>query len=273
MKKPSSSEIPSKPDQPRRQDRFFDGLADKFAHNIYATAKGRLRLRILRDRMRAELPLDQGPLRVLEVGGGMGQISAWLARQGHQVLLTEPSQDMLDLAQPRLARCGVRWLQSPIQTLDTHLAEDAGAYDLLVCHAVLEWLQDPLPTLQNALRYLRPGGYLSLMFFNADALFFANVQRGNFKRVLDGGLQGKGRGRRLTPISPLRPDLVLDWLAAAGYERLGVTGVRVFSDYLKPTRPPEATPERLLQLEKRYCQAEPWWRLGRYCLVHAIKPR
>ncbi|SFC38989.1 S-adenosylmethionine-dependent methyltransferase [Marinospirillum celere] len=255
-----------------QQDKSFQGLAAKFARNIYGTPKGRLRLKILRDRMLAELPLDGPPLQVLDAGGGLGQISAWLARKGHDVLLAEPAEEMLAYANKRLKRAGVETLAASIQDLSECLPDHQQTFDLVVCHAVLEWLYQPQETLELLLSRVKPGGYLSLMFFNADALMFTNILRGNWQRALQGEMQGKGKGTRLTPISPLQPDQVLCWLEKAGFEIISKTGVRVFNDYLRLQLPPEAQPERLLQLEKKYCQKEPYWRLGRYLLVHAKKP-
>ncbi|MBE0505752.1 MAG: methyltransferase domain-containing protein [Marinospirillum sp.] len=272
---------------PIQHDRHFSsGMAEKFARNIYGTAKGRLRLKILHERMLADLPLQQTGLRVLDAGGGLGQVSCWLARKGHQVLLAEPAAEMLDYAAARLQRYGVKTLVASIQELSHQLPETSQTFDLVVCHAVLEWLHQPRETLQELLQHLAPGGYLSLMFFNKDALLLANILRGNWQRVLEKvpeagsegkgiageGLGGKGRGKRLTPISPLQPEEVIEWLKDAGLEIHSTTGVRVFNDYLRLKLPPEATPQRLLQIERRYCQQEPWWRMGRYILIHAKKP-
>ncbi|NLW04532.1 MAG: methyltransferase domain-containing protein [Pseudomonadaceae bacterium] len=257
-----------------QQDRHFSGgMAEKFARNIYGTAKGRLRLKILRERMLAELPLDQAGLKILDAGGGLGQISCWLARQGHQVLLAEPAIEMLEYSAKRLARYGVATLNAPIQDLAERLPADQQAFDLIICHAVVEWLHQPKETLLQLLQHLKPGGQVSLMFFNADALLLTNILRGNWQRVLEKELQGKGKGKRLTPISPLQPTEVLGWLQEAGYEITATTGVRVFNDYLRLKLPPEATPARLVALERRYCQQEPWWRMGRYILVHAKKTK
>ncbi|GLR63665.1 methyltransferase domain-containing protein [Marinospirillum insulare] len=254
----------------QKQDRHFSGgMAEKFAHNIYATTKGRLRLKILRERMLAELPLDQSSLRVLDAGGGLGQISCWLARKGHQVLLAEPAIEMLEYSAKRLERYQVKTLNTSIQQLSEQLPVEQQSFDLIVCHAVLEWLEHPKETLEQLLKHLEPKGQLSLMFFNADALLLANILRGNWQRVLEKGLQGKGK--RLTPISPLQPTAVIAWLEAAGFEISATTGVRVFNDYLRLKLPPEATPARLVEIERRYCQQEPWWRMGRYILIHAKK--
>lgn len=255
-----------------KQDRHFSGgMAEKFARNIYGTAKGRLRLKILRERMLAELPLDKKGLKVLDAGGGLGQISCWLARKGHEVVLAEPAVEMLDYSAKRLARYKIATLNTSIQQLTEHLPASQQGFDLIVCHAVLEWLQEPKETLNQLLQHLAPQGHLSLMFFNADALLLANVLRGNWQRVLEKGLQGKGKGKRLTPISPLQPTEVIAWLETAGFEITATTGVRVFNDYLRLKLPPEATQARLVEIERRYCQQEPWWRMGRYILIHAKK--
>lgn len=255
-----------------KQDRHFSGgMAEKFARNIYGTAKGRLRLKILRERMLAELPLEKKGLKVLDAGGGLGQIACWLARKGHQVLLAEPAAEMLDYSAKRLQRSGVATLNAPIQNLAHRLPKDQQSFDLIVCHAVLEWLQQPKETLLELLQLLKPDGHLSLMFFNADGLLLANILRGNWQRVLEKPLQGKGKGKHLTPISPLQPNEVLEWLQQAGFEITATTGIRVFNDYLRLKLPPEATAMRLLNIERKFCQQEPWWRMGRYILVNAKK--
>ena len=40
-------------------------------------------------------------------------------------------------------------------------------FDVVCCHAVLEWLADPEETVEHLARFLRPEGCLSLMFNTA----------------------------------------------------------------------------------------------------------
>ncbi|MBY0419345.1 MAG: methyltransferase domain-containing protein, partial [Pararheinheimera sp.] len=79
----------------KQQDRNFDGIAGKFQKNIYQTTKGRLRQAVLL-RDFAECTDLATPSRILDVGAGQGQLALALAQQGHQVTLTDLSQDMLD---------------------------------------------------------------------------------------------------------------------------------------------------------------------------------
>ncbi len=252
-------------------DRHFDGLADKFADGLYGASRGALRLALL-DRLLPEmLELDGQPL--LDVGGGLGQLAGWFAARGHAVTLAEPSAEMLARARETLVDRDVTFLQDPLQALPERAP---GPWSLIACHAVLEWLGDPRSALATLAGLLAPGGQLSLMVFNRDALRFSNAVKGNLDKALADRLEGKGLGQRLTPISPLTHAQVSAWSAECGLVVREVAGIRVFHDYLR--RPPATADdlERLLELEWRYCRSEPHWRLGRYLLYtleHAHTPR
>ncbi len=60
-------------------------------------------------------------------------------------------------------------------------ADALGDFDLVLCHAVLEWLAQPQQALHKLFGLIRPGGHLSLMFYNRDALIFRNLIRGNWR--------------------------------------------------------------------------------------------
>lgn len=79
-------------------DRNFDGIAPRFTRNIYHSAKGQLRLAILRRDFAEFLPMHNAPLRVLDAGGGQGQFALELAGQGHSLVLTDISAEMLHLS-------------------------------------------------------------------------------------------------------------------------------------------------------------------------------
>ncbi|GAB2797451.1 tRNA uridine 5-oxyacetic acid(34) methyltransferase CmoM [Halomonas shantousis] len=253
-------------------DRVFDGLAEKFAASLYGASRGELRLALLEHLLPRTLPLAGQP--ALDVGGGLGQMSAWLAGRGHEVTLAEPSGDMLTRAREALAKesleSRVRFLQSPLQALPECAP---GPWPLIVCHAVLEWLADPRAAVSVLASLLAPGGHLSLMVFNRDALRFSNVVKGNLNKALDDRLEGTGKRQRLTPISPLTHGQISDWLREEGLRIEHVAGIRVFHDYLREREPEGETMSRLFELERRYCDVDPHWRLGRYLLYSVHKPR
>ncbi|EHJ91216.1 methyltransferase domain-containing protein [Vreelandella boliviensis] len=254
-------------------DRYFDGMAEKFSRSLYQAPRGELRLAML-DYLLPEILYLEGQ-KVLDVGGGLGQQAAWFAERGHCVTMTEPSADMLSYAQTwhrdvkTLPEEAITYLQAPLQRLTEHAA---GPWPLITCHAVLEWLGDPQAALTCLSHLLAPGGQLSLMVFNRDALRFSNAVKGNLEKALSDRLAGKGKRQRLTPISPVSHAEIELWSAENGLRIDAVAGIRVFQDYL---RHPPATPAEsatLLALEKQYCRHDPHWRLGRYLLYTLIKP-
>ncbi|MDR5892474.1 methyltransferase domain-containing protein [Halomonas mongoliensis] len=248
-------------------DRHFDGLADKFAASLYGGVRGELRLALLDQLLPEMLELHGQPL--LDVGGGLGQLAGWFAERGHAVTLAEPSGEMLARAGEFLAGQEVRLIQAPLQALPE---QAPGPWSLIACHAVLEWLGDPRTALATLAGLLAPGGQLSLMVFNRDALRFSNVVKGNLEKALADRLEGRGERLRLTPISPLTHAQVEAWSAECGLAVRGVAGIRIFNDYLRQPPQSDADREALLALERRYCRVDPHWRLGRYLLYTLVRP-
>jgi 2-polyprenyl-3-methyl-5-hydroxy-6-metoxy-1,4-benzoquinol methylase len=46
--------------------------------------------------------------RILDIGGGPGRYSIWLAKQGHRVVLSDLSPNLLSIAQTKIDEAGVR---------------------------------------------------------------------------------------------------------------------------------------------------------------------
>ena len=103
-------------------DTFFDDRATRFAANIYGGTKGAIRLAVLQADLAEVLP--QRPLRVLDIGAGLGHMSLWLAQQGHAVTLAEPSAPMLAGAQEAFATAGLRADQSVSSILVTEMKSE-----------------------------------------------------------------------------------------------------------------------------------------------------
>ncbi|WP_058913111.1 tRNA uridine 5-oxyacetic acid(34) methyltransferase CmoM [Entomohabitans teleogrylli] len=254
------------------QDRNFDDIAEKFSRNIYGTTKGELRQAILwqdLDTLLAALPA--GPLRVLDAGGGEGQTACRMAQRGHRVTLCDLSAEMLTRAQQAAQQKGVsdnmHFVHCAAQDVAQHLESPA---NLILFHAVLEWVADPRAVLQSLWHCLAPGGALSLMFYNANGLLMHNMVAGNFGYVKRG--MPKHKKRTLSPDYPRAPQQVYQWLEELGWRITGKTGVRVFHDYLREKHQQQDCFNDLLELETRFCRQEPWVSLGRYIHVTAIKP-
>ncbi|MFB2752662.1 methyltransferase domain-containing protein [Shewanella xiamenensis] len=250
------------------QDKNFDKLAQKFAKNIYGTPKGEIRAAVLwRDLAPALAQFGDKKLRILDAGGGFGYFSQKLARLGHEVVLCDISAEMLAQAKEQIdasdTPLAISLVHSPIQALS--IAEH-GMFDLILCHAVVEWLVDAKTTMEGLLTMLKPNGLFSLMFYNKEAMRFHALVSGNFDYVA-ADLKVKKKVR-LTPTHPLYIHDVKQWFAEWHMTLLRESGVRVIHDYLKKQQTADFDYQKLLAMELEYSQREPYISLGRY--VHFL---
>ncbi|MFC0180378.1 methyltransferase domain-containing protein [Thorsellia kenyensis] len=252
-------------------DRNFDDLAHRFCKNIYGTTKGAIRQSIVNEDLslwydsdRAQNIIEKkGYLHVVEAGGGDGRNAINWALMGHKVTFCDISHEMIKIAEQKAQEAGVGdkidFLHLEAQSIGHHLSEKA---DLLVCHAVLEWIAKPAPFIESLYDILSDDGSMSLMFYNADAAFFRNAIMGNFKALLKGEV--KRVEHSLVPLYPLSLSQVEKMLDESGFDIFHKTGVRVFHDYLHFPKQRETEFEALLALERRYCREIPYVQLGRY---------
>ncbi|GAB3106153.1 methyltransferase domain-containing protein [Pseudomaricurvus hydrocarbonicus] len=276
-----SKKIATKPKkQPADVDRNFDDLAHRFKRNVYDRLKGDIRLAILERDLSEFIPeaswaveadgVAAQPMKILDAGGGQGQFSISLARQGHEVVLCDISAEMLKLAQQNCLEAGVadrvHLHHGPIQSLPASYREQ---FDLVLCHAVLEWVVKPQELLQTLLAFSAPQGYFSLTFYNVNSIMMKNLLRTNFQKVIDDDYKGY-RGS-LTPTYPREPEAVYQWLAELPLEPLCCSGIRCFHDYILEPKHRMNEPQQQLSLELRLSRQEPWRSLGRY--IHVLSQK
>lgn len=247
-------------------DRHFDELATRFAEKIYGGTKGAIRLAVLQADLSEVLP--QRSLRVLDIGAGLGHMSLWLAQQGHDVTLAEPAEPMLDGARERFASAGLAatFIQAPWQEVAEHVE---GRFDLIICHAVLEWLAEPAAILPALHRLAAADGWLSLAFYNRDALVYRNLLKGHFRKLRSNRLEGEKQS--LTPQKPLDPRALKAQLDPM-WQVESESGVRVFHDYMPKEFQGKAELLDLLEMELAHRRHPAFAGLGRY-LHWVCRPR
>lgn len=260
-------------------DRNFDDLAGRFSKKIYGGLKGEIRLAVLSADLTpvvARLMESRAqPLRILDVGGGLGQLSIRFAQQGHHVTVNDISPVMLDHARANAREAGVdeaiNWHCGPYQDLAPLLESQAlQPFDLVMCHAVLEWLQEPELLVPALAPLVRPEGYLSLCFYNPASIIYRNLIRGNFNWVQQSESYTADNGS-LTPNNPCSIEQVRGWLAQSDFRIHKESGLRVFSDYVVEKRGGNQVPGQVLAMELEYSGQEPYKWMGRYLHVLARK--
>ncbi len=207
---------------------------------------------------------SSGPIRILDIGAGLGQMSIWLAAQGHHVQAIEPSSDMLKIAHRNIAEAKLtEKIDLKQQLLQQLSPNSAGKFDLIIFHAVLEWLALPNQSIKLIKLLLNPGGFLSVMFYNKNSSKMRSLVVGDFDRINNGKLAGDG-AQRLAPISLFDSNEVREWLLENELKVNRHTGIRCFYDYMLPEVRKRADIEEVLKMELDLSLKQAWIPLARY---------
>jgi len=113
--------------------------------------------------------------RVLDLGGGPGRYSIWLAERGYQVVLADLSPDLLTIGHTQIATAGVsQQVEAVVEADACDLSRwPAASFDAVLCLGPFYHLPDPAQRVQAAqelARVLRPGGIAAVAFMPRYAL-------------------------------------------------------------------------------------------------------
>jgi S-adenosylmethionine-dependent methyltransferase len=186
--------------------------------------------------------LGQGqdePRDVLDIGGGTGGLAVRVGLLGHRVTVVDPSPDAL-AALGRRARehdVAVTGRQGDLSSLLDVVGPDSA--DVVLCHGVLEVVDDPVAALATLARVVRSGGVLSLLAAQRHAAVVARAMAGHFQQALAMLDPSTGSGRR--PSTDSRPstgsgrrrfssDELTALVGDAGFAVDTVHAIRVFTD-------------------------------------------
>ncbi|MFF3762511.1 class I SAM-dependent methyltransferase [Streptomyces sp. NPDC001922] len=227
------------------------------------TVRQELVARQVEEQIAARFPVGQR-LRVLDVGLGQGTQALRLARAGHKITGLESDPRMLSTvrtalaAEPEGIRERVRLIEGDGRETGVHFLP--GSFDVVLCHGVLMYLPEPDPFLAGLARVLAPGGLLSLLVRNADAL----AMRPGLARDWDGALASFDSpaytNRVGLPVRADRLDALTGTLAGIGAPLDTWYGVRVFTDQVADDEEPPTGQElaRLLAAEDRAGRTDPY---------------
>ncbi|MDT0549303.1 class I SAM-dependent methyltransferase [Streptomyces lonegramiae] len=130
---------------------------------------GRLRYAIAEANLARHLDdLGGGPLRILDLAGGDGGDAIRLAARGHHVTIVDCAPAMLAAATERASTAGLTELITCVRADVTALPADLadGAFDVVLCHNLLQYVEDVPGVLATALAPLKSGGLFSMMAIN-----------------------------------------------------------------------------------------------------------
>jgi S-adenosylmethionine-dependent methyltransferase len=255
----------------------FDAGAEAWA-NYNQEPLGRIRRAVTWHNLKPYLPeitnADDAP-RVLDAGGGSGEVALLLALRGYRVWLLDYAPAMLDQA-----RQAAQQLPAEVQarlTFCLAAADSAGDsfgtgfFDAIACHTLIEYLPAPHKTLQTLVGTLQEGGLLSLSFVNHHAEVLRRVwSRGDPTGAL-ASLEAGGFCAKLFHVAgrAYTSEKIATWLTGMGLEVTAEYGVRAFADFVPRHRldEPEFF-EAMVRLEKAVAHRPPYSLQARY--VHLL---
>jgi S-adenosylmethionine-dependent methyltransferase len=255
-------------------ERFRAGAAQYAAY--LETPEGRLRLDLAFANLQEFLPQATQSLRALDLGCGTGAIALRLARLGLHVTLLDASAPMLDFAERAARKAGVTERIALKRGDAAQLATlfDARSFDLILCHNILEYVDDPGAVLRGAARTLRDSsGLLSVLVRNqAGEVLKAAIQNGDLAAAennltAEWGHESLYGGR----VRLFAPDNLRAMLVAASFAVTAERGVRVVSGYLPRQVSRDDEYQRIFELERKLGRRPEFAAVARY--THGLARR
>ncbi|GAB2960111.1 methyltransferase domain-containing protein [Streptomyces pseudoechinosporeus] len=217
--------------------------------------------RQLDEQIAGRFPVGQR-LRVLDVGMGQGTQALRLARAGHKVTGLEQDPKRVAAAREALAaepegiRSRVRLFEGDGRETGVHFLP--GSFDVVLCHGVLMYVEEPDALVAGLARMLAPGGLLSLLVRNGDALAMRPGLAGDWVGAL-ASMDGNAYTNRLgLDVRADRLDALTGTLAGIGAPLHTWYGVRVFTDLAADDAPVPDDVEALLAAEERAGRTDPY---------------
>jgi len=221
--------------------------------------------------------LGHGHLCILDAGGGNGVDSLYFAEKCHSVTIVDFSSKMLQLAAQQAEAADIK------DRISLHCADvmniptlfPKSSFDLVLCHNVLQYIDDVPVLLKSLCAPLKDGGLISLISINRYSIpYHAAFLRGDLTEALTGLdtriFKGSIFDATLTNYSV---EEIKEMLQDTGYQVIQDYGLRCLCDYWGDNER-KSDPlifEQLEKLELALTDRLPYKLLARYYQVIAQK--
>ncbi len=251
-----------------QRDSFEAGM-DRWKADQDTTWK-RFVYQLIETNLKHHIAVDSPPLTILDAGGGNGLDSLALARMNHQVHIVDLSEKMLNEAKSNAALAGVsaRINTHAIDVLSIAREFPENHFDFILCHNVIQFIDDLEPLLEVLYRGIRPGGFLSLITLNQYSQLY---QSAYLDRDLDAAYRGLNLNQPNNSIFEVdmqayKADELIQWLELQGYtleKHYGIGCLYIPWNYDDHSGHDQKT-EKLKKLEIKLMDCEPYKHTARY---------
>ncbi len=180
--------------------------------------------------------LDGSPLRILDAGGGNGVEAIFFAAQGHTVAVLDPSVELLNQARRNAQTAGVaermEFYEAELAAIPRLFPE--AKFDLILCHNVLQYVEDVEEALRAIRQPLSPDGLISIICINR----YSEPYREALQQLNPGAAYEKLDTRTIfssvfkVPVRAYAAEEMSQTLQKVGCVVLAQYGVRCVYDYI-----------------------------------------
>lgn len=253
----------------------FENDASRYAAYL-ETPEGRIRTDLAFANLQDFLLTLPGlkALHALDLGCGTAAAAVRLARRGIHVTLLDSSSTMLALAERAMVEAEVMDKVTVKHGDAARLADtfQTESFDIVLCHNLLEYVDDPNAVLRGAVRLMRDSSaILSVLARNQAgevikaALRMGDLAAAEHNLTSDWGQESLYGGR----VRLFTPEALEAMLKNASLTITARRGVRVIADYLPAQISRSAEYERIFALERNLGKRREFFSVARYmhCLA------
>lgn len=249
----------------------FDQAADRFVA-YYDRVRGHIREVLTRRNLEKYLP--KVPATVIDIGGGDGRDDLWLAQQGYQVDLVDPSELMIKKAQSRFRAASLSVKVHHLNPESVLTQFKSIYFDIVLSHGVLMYcVDDPEAHITTLSQLTAPGGVVSILTKGYGGGLMRALQQHDDKNLRSLIARQECTNSLGLPVRAFKPGQVITMLNHYGFKILTWYGVRIASD--EDSRPiSELDPEelkRILQVEDKFGKDPATKGLGQMLHYLAVK--
>lgn len=217
--------------------------------------------------------------KVLDAGCGLADTAELWLRMNCDLFLCDYAPAMIEAARKSLyerlpeKKGLMHFVEAPVRKLTEQF--DPGFFDVVLCHTVLEYVDDHRETVNRLADLLSAGGTLSCMVVNchSESMRTAILKQDPAaaaaalgQKVFSAGLFDNIRKRTFSF------EELEEMLTGAGLEIIGRFGIRIFSDFFGSEKLKERNfYEKAFELERLAMDKDPYRAMGRYIHMLARK--